>query len=613
MASGQFFGRDPSKKFAASVWHTGCFQEFHCPPRTITLSRGKVERTKAFISGSNISLSGEHPMTGRPTVADYIVRRLAGEGITDCFGVPGDFAFKLNDAVARSEAIRWIGCSNELDAAYAADGYARVRGCSMLMTTYAVGELSALNGVMGAKAERSCVFHVVGMPTMRSQRVGQVIHHTLGDGVFQNFANISAQAACVSAVITPDNCVHEMERVIATARAESRPAYILVASDYAITPVTASDPARYPKPASGPDLAKAVAAITERIQRARSLAVLPAYTVSRFKLQKNLRALIEALGCPFAAMAMDKGVLSEAHPQFVGTYSGAASSPAVREAVEGADLVIDVGGICFNDINTSAYSSRIPPERLVTIGIDHVRIGDRIYNPVRMSDVFELLAGSVKKNFGYSAPRRERPAKPGGKPGDPITAAALYPRYRDFLKPFDQIVLESGSSTSGIVPLSLPDGAEVHCQPLWGSIGWASGATLGVALADRSRRTVLFTGEGSHQLTVADVGTMGRNNLKPVIFVLNNQGYMVERALEANPDWVYNDLAPWNYHALPAALGCRGWFTAKVTTLGELDAALASASTGESACYVEVVGGRMDFPAGLAMAHQHLDAMYANG
>jgi indolepyruvate decarboxylase len=122
----------------------------------------------------------------------------------------------------------------------------------MLMTTYAVGELSALNGVMGAKAERSCVFHLVGMPTMRNQRVGKIIHHTLGDGVFQNFANISAQAACVSAVITPDNCVHEMERLIATARAESRPAYILVASDYAITPVAASAATPYPKPASGP-------------------------------------------------------------------------------------------------------------------------------------------------------------------------------------------------------------------------------------------------------------------------------------------------------------------------------------------------------------------------
>jgi indolepyruvate decarboxylase len=551
-------------------------------------------------------------MTKQPTVADYIVERLAREGITDCFGVAGDFAFKLNDAVAGSEAIRWIGCSNELDAAYAADGYARVRGCSLLCTTYAVGELSALNGVMGAKAERSCVFHLVGMPTMRNQRVGKIIHHTLGDGVFQNFANISAQAACVSAVITPDNCVHEMERLIATARAESRPAYILVASDFAITPVTASDAIPYPKPASGPDLAKAVAAITERIAAARSVAILPSYTVSRFKLQDKLRRLIEALGCPFAAMSMDKGVLSETHPQFVGTYLGAGSSPQVLEAIEGADLVIDAGGVNFNEINTAAYSSQLAPEKLATIEVDYVRIGNRIYNPVRMGDVFEMLARSVRKNFGYSAPRRQALAKSGGKPSDPITAAALYPRYRDFFKPMDRIVLESGSSSSGISPLPLPEGAETQGAPLWGSIGWATGATLGIALADPGRRTLLFTGEGSHQLTATAVGTMGRYGLKPIIFVLNNDGYMIERALEADPNWIYNDLAPWNYHTVPAALGCQGWFTAKVTTLGELDAALTRASTAESACYIEVVGGKTDYPAGLTAAHQRLEALYAD-
>jgi len=552
------------------------------------------------------------PHSKQPTVADYIVGRLAREGITDCFGVAGDFAFKLNDAVAGSKTIRWIGCSNELDAAYAADGYARVRGCSMLCTTYAVGELSALNGVMGAKAERSCVFHLVGMPTMRNQRVGKIIHHTLGDGIFQNFANISAQAACVSAVITPDNCVHEMERLIATARAESRPAYILVASDFAITPVTASEATPYPKPASGPDLAKAVAAIAERIEAARSVAVLPAYTVSRFKLQDKLQRLIEALGCPFAAMSMDKGVLSETHPQFVGTYLGAGSSPQLLEAIEGADLVIDAGGVNFNEINTAAYSSQLAPEKLVTIEVDYVRIGNRIYNPVRMGDVFEMLARSVRKNFGFSAPPRVAAAKPGGNPNDPITAAALYPRYRDFFKPRDLIVLESGSSSSGIYPLPLPEGAETQGEPLWGSIGWATGAALGIALADPARRTLLFTGDGSHQLTATAVGTMGRYRLKPIIFVLNNEGYMVERALEADPNWIYNDLAPWNYHALPAALGCQDWFTAKVATLGELDAALARASTAKSACYIEVVGGKTDYPAGLAAAHQRLEDLYAD-
>jgi indolepyruvate decarboxylase len=552
-------------------------------------------------------------MSEQTTVADYIVRRLAREGITDCFGVAGDYVFRLCDAVARSESVKWIGCSNELDAAYAADGYARVRGCSMLMTTYAVGELSALNGVMGAKAERSCVFHLVGMQTMRHQRVQKITHHTLGDGVFQNFANISEQAACVSAVITPDNCIAEMERIIGTARAESRPAYVLVASDYAVMPVTPCDAGRYPKPASGPDLAPAVAEIVRRVEEAGSVAVLPAYTVARFKLQDSLRAMIEKIGCPFATMAMDKGILPESHPQFAGMYSGALTSPDVLKAVESADLVIDAGGVCFHDGNTGAYTSQIEHDKILTIGIDYVRSGERIYNPVRMADVFDGVAKAVQKKFAFKAPRRLVRGKPGGNSGDAITAEAMYDRYRDFLKPNDQIVIENGSSTMGIVPLLLPDGAQIHSQSLWGSIGWATGAALGIALANRSRRTVVFTGEGSHQMTAGDVGTMGRNGLKPIIFVLNNQGYMVERALEEDPDWQYNDLAAWDYHTLPAALGCKDWFTAKVTTLEELDRALAEASFGKRACYIEVVGGRTDFPKGLALAHEHLDSMYANG
>jgi indolepyruvate decarboxylase len=551
--------------------------------------------------------------TPTPLVGDYIIERLAREGITECFGVAGDFAFRLNDAVVRNKSVKWIGCSNELDAAYAADGYARVRGCSMLMTTYAVGELSALNGVMGAKAERACVFHLVGMQTMRHQHVHKLTHHTLGDGVFQNFVNISAQAACVSAIVTPDNCIPEMERVIATARAESRPAYILVASDYAVMPVTPCPATPWPEPASGPDLGGAIEAIVQRVDAAKSVAILPAYTISRFGLEAKLRALVEKLGCPFATMSMDKGVLPEAHPQFVGMYSGAGSAPEVIQAVEGAELVIDVGGVVFHGDNTGAFTNHISPERLVSIGIDHVRIGQRVWNPVRLGDVIGGVTKMARKSFGYKAPPRPVLSKPAGSPADPITHERLYERYQAFLKPGDQIVLEDGSSSVGMGPLRLPEGARIHIQSLWGSIGWATGATLGVAMADRSRRTLLFTGEGAHQLTAADVGTMGRNGLKPVIFVLNNSGYMIERALEESPDWEYNDLAPWNYHTLPAALGCKDWFTARVATLGELDAALAKAGRTQQACYIEVVGGRTDFPEGLVFAHAHLDDMYGNG
>src|SRR5271170_5108772 len=200
------------------------------------------------------------------TVIDYIVQRLADEGITDCFGVAGDYAFPVCDAVERNPNIKWIGCSNELNAAYAADGYARVRGVAMLTTTYAVGELSALNGVMGAKAERSLVFHVVGMPSYQNQRLRKCMHHTLGDGVFGNFINISAQAACCHAVINPNNCLIEMERVIAEARRNNQPAYIVVPSDYAVTTVTPAEVRPVAPKSNEASLKKVVAAVAERLK-----------------------------------------------------------------------------------------------------------------------------------------------------------------------------------------------------------------------------------------------------------------------------------------------------------------------------------------------------------
>jgi indolepyruvate decarboxylase len=226
------------------------------------------------------------------SVVDYIVQRLADEGIAHCFGVPGDYAFPVCDAVERNPKVKWIGCSNELNASYAADGYARVRGAAMLSTTYAVGEMSALNGVMGAKAERSLVFHVVGMPSYQNQRLRKTMHDTFGDGVFGNFIDISAQATCSHAVMNPDNCMIEMERLIAEARRNNQPAYIVVPSDYAQAPVTQTEVRPATLKSNEASLQSAVAAIAERLRRTKSVVALPAFAVSRLRLHKEARRAI---------------------------------------------------------------------------------------------------------------------------------------------------------------------------------------------------------------------------------------------------------------------------------------------------------------------------------
>ena len=546
------------------------------------------------------------------SVADYIVQRIADEGVTHCFGVAGDYLFPMCNAIENSQKVKWIGCANELNAAYAADGYARIRGAGMLATTYGVGELSALNGVMGAKAERSLVFHVVGMPSYQNQRLSKIAHHTLGDGQFGNFAGLSAAAACCSALINPDNCVIEMERVIAEARRNNQPAYILVPSDHALAPATPVDMRPLTLKSNEAALKKAVVAISERLKGAKSVVVLPAFTIARLGLQNQLRAAIEALGCPFATMVMEKCLVDESHPQYAGLYAGAMSAQSAREIVEGADVVLDLGGVNLNDITTAAYSAKLDPSRFVTIGLNDVRMGEKVIASVRLRDMLVELAKlkSSARRFRRTADGAQPPI--AGKPSDRITMDALYSRYAGFIREGDTVVLETGSSTLGLTPVPLADGVRVEAQVLWGSIGWATPAAFGIALADPSRRTILITGEGSHQLTANEIGSMGRFGANVIVFVLNNDGYLIERALEENPDWSYNDLAHWRYAELPRTLGCAEWFAARVTTLGELDAAMKAARESKSGAYIEVVGERMDMPPILAFAHDRLATMYGD-
>ena len=149
------------------------------------------------------------------SVIEYVLRRLHDIGIDAIFGVPGDFAFPIHDVIVNDPNIDWVGCCNELNAGYAADGYARLRGVGALSTTYGVGELSAINAVAGSYAEHLPVFHLTGMPSMPVQAARSLVHHTLGNGEFDLFCKMAEPVVCASAIMTPQNVAYETERLIA--------------------------------------------------------------------------------------------------------------------------------------------------------------------------------------------------------------------------------------------------------------------------------------------------------------------------------------------------------------------------------------------------------------
>lgn len=535
-------------------------------------------------------------MANSPSVIEYVLGRLRDTGVTEIFGVPGDYAFPINDAIVADSVIEWVGCCNELNAAYAADGYARVRGVGAVSTTYGVGELSAIGAIAGSYAENVPVFHLVGMPNRATQGQRALVHHTLGNGEFDLFKHMADTVVGASAILTPENAAHETERLISEALVNRRPVYMAIPSDVVDQPILATSRPRVLPESNEESLAAAVEDIATRLERAQSVAVLPGVIVDRLGLADTLTTLVEAATLPFATAFNDKSVLDETHPNYIGMYDGELMDETVREYVESADCVLVVGSL-QSDFNTGKFTANISPDRKVTIGPDSVATSEKQYCDVRIGDVLTKLS-----TYGFEArelptlPRLSRAAAVDDADGA-ITADSLYPRWANFLRENDILVTETGTSSMGLAFAPMPKGAKFFNQTLWGAIGWATPASLGAAVAAKDRRIVLVTGEGSHQLTVQEISQFGRLGLKPVIFVLNNDGYLIERLLCEDPEIEYNDVARWKYSQLPDAFGCDGWFTARVQTNGELDRALNSASNADNACYIEIVTAKYEAPA----------------
>jgi indolepyruvate decarboxylase len=539
------------------------------------------------------------------TVIEHVLRRLKSIGIDHVFGVPGDYAFPVEDAIVNFPGIEWVGCCNELNAAYAADGYARIHGLAAVNTTYGVGELSAINAIAGAYAEHLPVFHLVGMPNMSIQAGHALVHHTLGNGEFDLFRKMAEPAVCASAIMTPQNVAYETERLIAEALYHRRPVYMSFPGDLADQMVVSSARPLDP-PISDPKVLQSVTdAIIAALQGAHTACILPGVLAVRAGLRDALQSFVDACGLPFATMLMDKSVLEEQHPSYIGMYDGKLMDESVRAFVESCDLVLNIGAL-MTDFSTGDFTAHLDPEKTINIRHHLTQVGSKVYPNVEMKDVLTELTRHVKKRSEKSPIKPVSLGDNVGSGSDPITAEALYPRWANFLKPNDILVAETGTSALGLAFVLLPTGVTFHNQSLWGSIGWATPASFGAAVAAPDRRLVLVTGDGSHQLTAQEISQFGRRGLKPIVFVLNNSGYLIERLICRNPAIAYNDLASWRYSEIPHALGCDGWFTARVTTCGEFDQALKAAEQNGTAAYIEVVTDTYAAPPIAKKMHENL-------
>ena len=528
------------------------------------------------------------------TVSDYLIQELSKLGIKDFFGLPGDYNFNILTSVENNENTNWIGCTNELNAGYAADGYARINGYGALITTYGVGELSAINAVAGSFAENIPVFKIVGVPATKYIEQNTLLHHNFSNPDYYAFQRAYANVVEATAFLDCKNAKQEIDRLIQIFIRAKRPVYLAIPVDICKMEIE-NNPVTEQPVSNQKNLTEAVKHALNLIKTSDFPVILADVLAKRFNATDEMKKFADTSGLPLCTLLMGKSLIEEENEMYLGTYLGSYDNLYAYKYVNNSDCVISIGTI-ISDLNTFSFDIKFDPSQYINIQGTYTIIENKKYENVLMKDILAALCEKIEKKDVVIEHEKRGFEKTDQADNAKLTADYIYPRLQEFLKPGDIIFSETGLTKFGIAPMRLPEDCILNNQVLWGSIGWATPAAFGAAIADKNRRVVLITGEGAHQLTAQEISTIMRHNLNMVIIVINNSGYTIERILADNPLDKFNDIANWNYSKLPSVFEGE-YRSIRVHTESEFDKALKDTENEPNKLYyIEVLTDMFDVP-----------------
>ncbi|KAG7143787.1 Pyruvate decarboxylase like protein [Verticillium longisporum] len=559
-------------------------------------------------------------MASTVTLADYLFGRLRQLGVGSIHGVPGDYNLELLDYVEPA-GLRWVGNANELNAAYAADAYARIKGIGAVITTFGVGELSAVNGIAGAYAEFAPVVHIVGIPPRSSIDGRLLIHHTFNDGEYRRFAAMHAHVTVAQACLTdPRTSAEQIDDVLRQCLLYSRPVYIEVPVDMVAKPLSASrleSPVEVPQGEQDAEQNGVLETVLQKIYDAKKPVIFVDGESRPLGICKQAEQIVEGTKWPTWTTPFGKSLTNETLTNFHGIYQGKYDDPAVQRFIGDADLIL-IFGPHFSSTNTSAWSS-IPNENVsVLFTTKGVQVGGKLFRDVSAKTVVSQLASAldfsrVASYSPYPELPRDKSLRIADMPMDePLEQSALWKVLAGMVNPGDIVLGETGTAGYGVREMPLPPDTRLFTPVTWLSIGYMLPGAQGAALAQRellasspssgpsTPKTILFIGDGSFQMTVQEIATIVRLELNVVIFLINNDGYTIERCIHGR-NQAYNDVSPLRYLEAPSFFGAKkSTYTASARTWRELQTVLDSGTLHDEKelRMVEIFLGRDDAPKG---------------
>lgn len=509
----------------------------------------------------------------RMPLGEFLFAYLHRRGVRHSFGVPGDFALPTFAWLEKSP-IQSITMTHEPGAGFAADAYSRLNGIGLVCVTYCVGGLNALNAIAGAYAEKSPVVVVSGAPGIKDREKDPLLHHKVK--TFETQRRVYDEVTVASTVLLDEQrAASEIVRCVEACIRSKRPVYIEVPYDIVDREIPTTQTPELPVPESDPHTLAAVMEETAAFLRhARKPVILAGVELHRYGLADIALRIAERFNIPLAADLLSKSVIAENHPLYLGVYGGAMSSDNfTREYVESSDCVLMLGTF-MTDMNMGIFTAKLDRKNVILATSESICVRYHKYDDVQFTDFLGRLAAlDLKaKAFKHPNPHTEPMPLTPREQTDPLDMKEVMRIVALHLTQDSCLVCDVGDGLFGAVGIRTAQRAEFIAPAYYLSMGFAVPASIGVAMANPALRLFVLVGDGAFQMTGTEISTIVRLGLKPIIMVLNNDGYGTMRKIR---DGKFNVISRWNYGKICELVG--GGHASIAATKGQLDGALRSA------------------------------------
>ncbi|HXG17695.1 MAG TPA: thiamine pyrophosphate-binding protein [Methylomirabilota bacterium] len=529
-------------------------------------------------------------MKTRMQLGDYLVAYLRKIGVTHLFGIPGDLVIQLFMKFGKPRGMEVITFSHEPGAGFAVDGYARATGnLGVLCVTYGAGGHNVVNAIAGSFSERVPILVISGGPGEEKRKLGVLIHHQAKE--IESQFHIFQEITCAAKIIDdPRTAATDIDGVVRDMWLRQQPGYIEIHQDMVDREIEVpreildwdgklsyahSDPRK---------VEEAARETTDRFNRAKKPAVIVGIETFRFKLQREIVDLVEKTGAPCMTTVLAKGAFPMDHPQFMGVNIGPLSPAPIRERVDEADLVLNLGTL-LTDMNLGSRLPQLPREKSIWAVQNKVDVSYHTYTDATLRDYVKALLKAPLKPHHEKVEYCDNlsPQPPGGDRR--VSVSDMLWEVNKFLQHRKgyMVVAEAGDMLFAGLDIKVGHRGLYLAQGYYASMGFgvpgALGAQIGVG-----QRPIILCGDGAFQMTGPEICHAPRYKLNPIIILMNNAGWGIFRPVTERQDLL--NLPPWPYAQLAEAWGGKGF---RVQTVGELREALLAAHEIPSFVLIEVL------------------------